>query len=371
MKAQRFESLDGLRGIAAVTVVLFHFFSAYVPKLLPEQTDDPWWGSDTPLAILYNGGFAVSVFFVLSGFVIANSAAKRHMPILFNLVSRYFRLAVPVLGGTLFAWALLALSPHTVAELKAVENHTWLNWVYDGQVPGLLWAIKDALLGVFIHGQSLFNNVLWTMKIELLGSLAIYLLYGLVGSQYRAQILIAASVLSVIGLRKPELAAFTIGALMREAYVHNRLTNSLVWPALAFGILFGAMMEGYSARLGLASSPNMLALGQPHQVWHVLAATSVLYAVLMSSRLRHLLSTKPARFLGDISFGLYLIHVPLLYTLFVPLFLEARNSFGATAGLAGVFLSCSLALGYLFTLLVDRPTVALIRRAQYGMPRPA
>jgi len=368
MKAQRFESLDGLRGIAAVIVVLFHFFSAYVPKLLPEQTDDPWWGSDTPLAILYNGGFAVSVFFVLSGFVIANSAAKRHMPILFNLVSRYFRLAVPVLGGTLFAWALLALSPHTVAELKAVENHTWLNWVYDGQMPGLLWAIKDALLGVFIHGQSLFNNVLWTMKIEMLGSLAIYLLYGLVGSQYRAQILIAASVLSVTGLRKPELAAFTIGALMREAYVHNRLTDSLVWPALAFGILFGAMMEGYSARLGLASSPNMLALGQPHQVWHVLAATSVLYAVLMSSRLRHLLSTKPARFLGDISFGLYLIHVPLLYTLFVPLFLEARNSFGATAGLAGVFLSCSLALGYLFTLLVDRPTVALIRRAQYGMP---
>src|SRR6185437_7755900 len=133
---QRFGSLDGLRGIAALTVVFFHFFSAYVPKLLPEQVADPWWGSDTPLALFYNGGFAVSVFFVLSGFVIANSASKRHLPILFNLLSRYFRLAMPVLAGTLFGWALLALSPNTVAQLKAVENHAWLNWVYDGHEPG-------------------------------------------------------------------------------------------------------------------------------------------------------------------------------------------------------------------------------------------
>jgi peptidoglycan/LPS O-acetylase OafA/YrhL len=352
-----------------LTVVLFHFFSAYVPKILPEQTANPWWGSDTPLAIFYNGGFAVSVFFVLSGFVIANSASKRHLPITFNLLSRYFRLAVPVLAGTLFGWALLALSPNTVAQLKAVENHTWLNWVYDGQEPGLLWAIKDGLIGVFLHGSSMFDNVLWTMKIELLGSLAIYLLYGLVSAKYLVPVLITSSVLSVLGLGKPEFAAFAIGALMREAYVNDRLSSRLVWPALAFGILFGAMMEGYGARLGLEPFPRMLALGQPHQIWHVIAASAILYAVLMSSGLKHLLSIKPARFLGDISFGLYLIHVPLLYTLFVPLFLEVRNGFWGMAILLGVFLICSVAVGFLFTLLVDRPTVALIRRVQFAASR--
>jgi peptidoglycan/LPS O-acetylase OafA/YrhL len=368
LKEQRFGSLDGLRGIAALSVVLFHFFSAYVPKLLPEQVPDPWRGSDTPFAIFYNGGFAVSVFFVLSGFVIANSASKRHLPILFNLLSRYFRLAVPVLAGTLFGWALLALSPNTVAQLKAAENHAWLNWVYDGQEPGLLWAIEDGLAGVFIHGNSMFDNVLWTMKIELLGSLAIYLLYGLVGTRHRVLVLIAAGFLSVIGLRKPEFAAFAIGALMREAYVGDRLSSRLVWPAFAFGILFGAMMEGYGDRLGLGHLPRMLALGEPHQVWHVIAATAILYSVLMSSGLKRVLSAKPARFLGDISFGLYLIHVPLLYTLFVPFYLKVQNSFLGMAGLLGIFLVCSVAVGFLFTLLIDKPTVAFIRRAQSSLP---
>jgi peptidoglycan/LPS O-acetylase OafA/YrhL len=371
LKEQRFGSLDGLRGIAALTVVLFHFFSAYVPKLLPEQVADPWRGSDTPLAIFYNGGFAVSVFFVLSGFVIANSASKRHLPILFNLVSRYFRLATPVLAGTLFGWALLALSPHTVAQLKAVENHAWLNWVYDGQEPGLLWAVQDGLVGVFRHGSSMFDNVLWTMKIELLGSLAIYLLYGLVGARYRVLVLIAAGLVSVIGVRKPEYAAFVIGALMREAYVGNQLSSRLVWPAFAFGILFGAMMEGYGGRLGLGQLPRMLALGEPHQIWHVIAAVAILYAVLMSSGLKRVLGAKSARFLGDISFGLYLIHVPLLYTLFVPLFLKVQNSFWGMTGLLGVFLVCSVVVGYLFTLLIDRPTVAVIRRVQSSLLQPS
>jgi peptidoglycan/LPS O-acetylase OafA/YrhL len=108
MVRQRFDSLDGLRGLAALTVVVFHFFSAYVPGLLADQTDTPWWGSDTPLAILFNGDFAVCVFFVLSGFVIANSAAQGRTAFALNVVRRYFRLAAPVAASTVIGWARLA-----------------------------------------------------------------------------------------------------------------------------------------------------------------------------------------------------------------------------------------------------------------------
>jgi peptidoglycan/LPS O-acetylase OafA/YrhL len=358
--------------VAALTVVLFHFFSAYVPSLLPEQTDHPWWGTDTPLAVLYNGGFAVSVFFVLSGFVITNSAAARHLPVWFNLCARYVRLALPVLAGTLFGWALLALSPHTVAALKAVENHEWLNWVYDGGEPNIYWATKDALIRVFIHGSSKFNNVLWTMKIELLGSLAIYLLYGLIGIRQRVPTLVIAALASVIVLRKPELAAFAIGALIREAYVLNRFSARWAWPALTFGIVVGAMMEGYSGRLGFTVSlPRMLALGEPHQLWHVAAASALVYAVLVSSKMKQMLSTQSARFLGDISFGLYLVHVPLLYTLFVPIYLTARGDTLAMAILFAAFVATSLVAGWLFTRLVDRPTILVMRRARSAIQTPS
>jgi peptidoglycan/LPS O-acetylase OafA/YrhL len=361
---ERYYNLDGLRGVAALTVVAFHFFSAYVPGLLSEQTPTPWWGSDTPLAVLYNGGFAVSVFFVLSGFVLSNSAARRQSPLWFNLVQRYFRLAIPVLGGTLLSFTLLSLYPHTVSELKAAGDHPWLQWVYDGQIPNFPWAVRDALFGVFKTGRSFFNNVLWTMRIELLGSIGIYLLYGTVHERLRTPLLIAALCFYVIFLKRPEYAAFAVGALMREARIHYPFPPVLVWPSLAFTIIFGAMMQGYAARNGLPQWPSMLSLGEPHQLWHVAAAAAAVYATLLLPSLKRSFGSRPGRFLGDVSFSLYLVHVPLLYTVFVPAFIRMRGEGIGMVTLFVAFLACSLIVAYAFTVLVDRPTIALIHRAQ-------
>ena len=60
-------SLDWLRGLAAFNVVLFHFACAFYPHAVSEYDPAPWAIADTPLAIVYNGGFAVAVFFVLFG----------------------------------------------------------------------------------------------------------------------------------------------------------------------------------------------------------------------------------------------------------------------------------------------------------------
>ena len=88
----RLAALDGLRGIAALVVVCFHFAAAFLPSLIPDQTDHPCWVADTPIGILFNGPFSVSIFFVLSGFVIAQAAARRRDPIYINIPLRYLRL---------------------------------------------------------------------------------------------------------------------------------------------------------------------------------------------------------------------------------------------------------------------------------------
>ncbi|HEX3867599.1 MAG TPA: acyltransferase, partial [Gemmatimonadaceae bacterium] len=62
----RFRTIDGLRGIAAVGVAVFHFTISVdraAPNWLPS-----WLG-----AIMRHGGYGVDVFFVISGFVIALS----------------------------------------------------------------------------------------------------------------------------------------------------------------------------------------------------------------------------------------------------------------------------------------------------------
>jgi peptidoglycan/LPS O-acetylase OafA/YrhL len=104
IEGRRLVSLDGLRGVAALIVVCFHFASAFLPDLVPNQTATPYRIADTPIGILLNGPFSVSVFFVLSGFVVSNAAAKRRSPIYVNLPLRYLRLAVPVLCSVFYGW---------------------------------------------------------------------------------------------------------------------------------------------------------------------------------------------------------------------------------------------------------------------------
>src|ERR1700743_3818202 len=55
---QHFEILDGLRGVAAIFVVIFHMCEA-------------WNGGDPTRQIINHGYLAVDFFFLLSGFVIA------------------------------------------------------------------------------------------------------------------------------------------------------------------------------------------------------------------------------------------------------------------------------------------------------------
>jgi peptidoglycan/LPS O-acetylase OafA/YrhL len=114
----RIRSLDGMRGIAAVSVAIFHFLCAFAPQALPEFDRNPWPLSDTPLAILYNGGFAVSVFFVLSGYVISVSAKSSDTSLFARFLDRYSRLALPALASVLLTWSLLKLYPHIIGQLK-------------------------------------------------------------------------------------------------------------------------------------------------------------------------------------------------------------------------------------------------------------
>jgi peptidoglycan/LPS O-acetylase OafA/YrhL len=196
----RLQQLDGLRGLAALVVVIFHFLSAFAPDFIPDQTDRPNLLADTPFGILFNGPFAVSIFFVLSGFVVSNAAAKRKTPIYLNLVLRYVRLAVPVLFSVIFAWALLKLIPTATLALGTIMPHTWLHWTYQGEIPSLLTALRHGILTVFIRGNSNFNNVLWTMQLELLGSFALYLIYGSMLGWLRTVSLLTLGIVCCTGL---------------------------------------------------------------------------------------------------------------------------------------------------------------------------
>ncbi len=355
----RLAALDGLRGIAALVVVCFHFAAAFLPSLIPDQTDHPCWVADTPIGILFNGPFSVSIFFVLSGFVIAQAAAKRRDPIYMNIPLRYLRLALPATASVVFAWCLLTLMPTASLRLSAVIPHPWLNWTHQQQIPNLVPALYDGFISIFIFGGSQFNNVLWTMKIEAIGSMAIYALYGLSHGRARAVITV---LIGFATLLKPVYFGFVLGMLMSNLWSAGKLRGSSPLLAFSVGVLLGAPGRGFAERLGLPHMPDQLTLGASNGLFPPVAAALIVYAVLNCPVLDKVLSSRIPQYLGRVSFPLYLVHVPLLYTVFASLYvlIQPESSAGILC-LFAAFLLTSLILASAGEVWIDGPVLNYIR----------
>lgn len=362
---QRVAALDGLRGVAAFVVVVFHYLCFLHPSMVPDITANPAKIADTPLGIFWNGPFAVSIFFVLSGFVLAGAADKRRSLVVSNLITRYLRLALPVLASVLLAWALLTVWPTATATLQAMLDNPspWLNHTLQGDIPSVYDAIYDGLFGNFRWGGSAFNNVLWTMRIELLGSIGIFGVYWLTKGRTRLILLGLAGFALILAPRLDFVAflAFVLGALIYEAHLRGAFSNPSVLAgllALLLGLLLGAPGRGFAERWDFPIVSGKLAVGEPRGLIPVIAAALILYAVLSLRPAATALSTSVPQWLGRISFSLYLVHVPMLYTLIAYAYIRLD---WPPALLAICYVGLALVVAHIFTLTVDEPCLRVLK----------
>lgn len=359
--SQRLDHLDGLRGVAAVAVVIFHLMSALVPWLVAEQQPGAHWLAYTPFAVLWNGTFAVSVFFVLSGFVVTNATLRKSDPIWIDVVIRYLRLAIPATASTLAAWSLLKLFPISATDLAALTGSRWLGWTYQETVPGPGAAIYNGMAGIFLTGGSFFNNVLWTMRPELLGSILCFAACAFTSSRSRLAIAIGSAVI-FIALRRYDYVCFPLGIILREAWAAGRLPSALPISALLLGLLIGSQSGDAARQLGLDWLPEPLNPEKKGGVLYPLGAMLVVYGCLRSGLLVTWLSGRSGRFLGAISFPLYLIHVPLIYTVVAEASLRASRHALLLACLVAASLLLMVAIAYGAERWLERPFLGLLGR---------
>lgn len=363
LRMPRIAAFDGLRGVAALIVVIFHFLCLLYPRMSPGMSDVPVAIAHTPIHIFWNGHFAVAVFFVLSGFVMAAAADRRSNCLFSNSATRYLRLAVPAVLSCVLAWIWLSFWPtatQTMAE--TVDSPSpWLQFTYQGDVKTVVHAIADGAVANFLRGYSQFNNVLWTLQYELVGSLAIFVGYWISAGRARLLLLLLSSVAIIVFIPGPYLA-FPLGAGLYEARKRGWLDNiPAAVPVLALigGILLGYPGAGLHERLSLPSVPDPWELGASRGMIAVLAAGLLVYATFTLHYMSRFFSHAVPVWLGRISFSLYLVHVPPLYTVVAWSHAQhdAHPALLATGYFIGVF-----AIAHVFTLLVDEPTMQCLPR---------
>jgi peptidoglycan/LPS O-acetylase OafA/YrhL len=370
IRKDRLTHLDGLRGVAALTVVGHHFCLAYAPAMEPFSAKSPHWLFDTPLALFYNGSFALTIFFVVSGFVVASAAASGKSPLPVSLIVRYLRLAVPVTVSVILAWALLNLSLGARPALHELfPRNGWLYQSYWDNIPGLGFAIPHGLFGVFVSGSSLYNNPLWTMRTELIGSFAIFIAYALTRGWGRPALVIALST-AALYFQQKQFLAFGAGALLYELRAADRLPAAPAPFALAVGLLLGAPLQNAAWRFHVANWPFLGDLGVTLGYTAIAGGVLVVYATLMTPRLRDFFAGRTPAFLGRISFALYLVHAPLIFSLGAWIFVRAApvNGFGLAVGYAAL-LALSLVLAWVMTRWIDDPFVRVLSYARRNYSR--
>lgn len=320
--AGRFPSLDGLRGVAAVIVVIYHVLLLDQAMAHPAEGVSPgsgtWWLTNTPLYLAWAGPQAVALFFVLSGFVLALPAAYRSIHWRSYYPARLLRLMVPVWGSLALAALLVGLVPRE-AQPQLSE------WYATHVGHGPSEAITNGLL---LFDTGVINSPLWSLRFEVLFSLLLplYLLGGKLFpragvAKFTALVVLVAALdagsVSRTTLDQPKyLVMFAFGVLLafeqpRIALLARRLTatpmRGMLTAALCVVLLTGEALrrsvgENSAAIAGFVSA--MLLVG---------ASLAVVLA-LHWDPLRRALSTRRVAWLGSRSFSLYLVHEPLLVT---------------------------------------------------------
>ncbi len=297
---RRLAGLDGIRGLAALYVVMYHVFLRAFPGSAAQHA--PLWAAGFDY-----GRFAVVVFIVLSGFALGVAPAGNGWR-LDGLRGFARRRAWRILPAY---WAALVFS-------------LVMTWFVLAQ-PG--WPRPDAR-SVFVNGLLLQgvaaapspNRAFWSIAVEV----ELYVLLPLILLAIRrvpASVVLAVVTLVVVtvGVYTPEeqlarytpdLAVLFVTGVAAAGIVRaSDRVRSWPWPWLALGAATPVF-------IGIAAAGSAWTLG--HLLWIDLAlapALGCLLAAVATGRpkpLVRLLDTAPLRSLGSFSYSLYLTHLPIV-----------------------------------------------------------
>jgi peptidoglycan/LPS O-acetylase OafA/YrhL len=302
-ESRRLHHFDGVRGWAAFTVVVFHSTTELFGGIVPFLATG-WLG-------LFNDGLqAVHIFFVLSGFVLSNQffAAGHLARIRFTALGRYARLTIPIAAASFLTFILMKsgfLLNHDAAVI--VHREDWLGWFY--QFPASLASyLRFVFYATYFDFDShaAYDVVLWTMPYELIGSFLIFAMVTLFGPNRQARLMSIAAAVVLFWKLNPMYLTFLYGYLIAD--LNSTIAGSVIAKS-RLGNVIGLVL------LAVATVISVEWRNQgPGAPIYAFAGACVVLAPVFSAWLRSLLSCAISRWLGRVSFPLYLTHMAVICT---------------------------------------------------------
>ena len=283
--AKRLLELDALRGVAAVSVVMWHFTECSQGLLgsgSPTFLSGPWLSWAWPFRI---GGHGVALFFIISGFVILMTLERTKT------------------GADFLQSRAARLFP---AYIAAVCVTSLVRRLVGDPFPGLVDVATNFTMMPSVFGVSYVDGVYWSLEIELRFYLLMYVVYLL-----RWLPRIEWHCLAWLGLA---IAAKLAVPRLPPSSALDLLLSPLLLPhAMLFSAgmcLYRIYQQGFTpvrTALLAACVGATIASGKGQKAAVVVMAVVVLLAVI-HGRLGFLRRSRSLLVCGELSYALYLVH---------------------------------------------------------------
>ena len=326
--------LEAIRGIAASVVLFGHVCMAFFWGF---WTDPAMHGS--VFFVVVNGGAAVQLFFVLSGFVLSRRYFQTGdaAPMIIGIIKRWPRLAGPVTASLLIACALYTLNGYYYAEAGHLSGSPWLeNFASSGAPPPSIFSYQNAILQgayyTFFYGDTSLNSSTWTMLPELYGS---FLVYGLaavliVGAKVSKLACLCIFLIAIVALSANHILwSFLAGVML--AFYCKRADDRTISALIALAV--GLYLLGYQENIG---AYGFFTVEPRHQAYvYLVGSCLLLWSFEVSSLQRSWLSGRYSAWLGELSFPLYLVQVSAITSIGSYVYLQMGAYAAAVMSIAG------------------------------------
>jgi peptidoglycan/LPS O-acetylase OafA/YrhL len=305
MTSQRLTALDGLRGVAILLVMGFHYFY-HLESFYYKSTLYPYGETFSNVVIFKYGYMGVELFFIISGFVIAMTL-ESSKSLLDFAIRRFVRIWPALIFSAIVTFFLLNWSD---APFALTRRQFWPNFL-----PSLTLTPTSLWSGLFPK-VDFVTGVYWSLVVEIRFYMIALILYWLFARQNLARNLVVFTVLIYVvrallrrwlpgyngvydGFFIPDyMPWFAAGAVFYEVY-KERLAKgaALVLLAVAYAMI---------ARISLNYAP----IGRDPIIASSFALLSLVLFWFLSTRpaSMRIFEVRPLVWIGECSYSIYLYH---------------------------------------------------------------
>ena len=364
-----YEILDGLRGAAALMVVWYHVFEGFA------------FAQGTGIETFNHGHLGVDFFFMLSGFVISYAYDDRwqtHAGKRLTL-GNFFKRRLIRLHPMIIIGALIGMTTFLIqGGVHWDGTETPIQWVMVALLMGMLLLPAYPGAGYDVRGNGemySLNGPSWSLFFEYLGNIMYALFIRRLPNKALACLVAISGVLwawfaignvsgydmlgvgwtlegnNFLGGLLRMTFPFTLGMLIARNFKPVRVPG-IFWISIA--VLFALFSVPYIPA-DLCSCAEGISLNSAYELACIVLVFPLIVWLAASGNMAGKISHKVCKFLGDLSYPLYIVHYPVMYLFYSWLIKNKLYTLGETWPVVILVFAVNITLAYTCLKLWDEP----------------